>query len=315
MGTLGHYLREARERLGIDIRDAAQQTRISLRYLKALEDQDFAKLPGDVFVRGFLKSYGKFLQLNEPELMARYGELKAPAEKPATEGGAAPVEKHPAVAVPHKPAPKIPVEPFFWAAGSLVALIVFVLLVLPAKQKQHQTGTAPLVSSQTATAPAVQLLPEKLYLEVVALEDTWLLVRIDTSPQKKAMLKKGETLTWSADERFQLSFGSANALKLALNTKELILNEPKNAVVRDLIVTAAGIVSKKTQPEVAKPKRKPLLLTQPTGTAVQKPLVKPQEAPATQQPQRTQQKVVPQASAGSTTTPSATPETRPTTTR
>lgn len=310
MGTLGHYLREARERLGIDIRDAAQQTRISLRYLKALEDQDFAKLPGDVFVRGFLKSYGKFLQLNEAELMARYGELKAPAEKPATEGGAAPVEKQPPVAVPHKPAPKTPVEPFFWAAGSLVALVVFVLLVLPSKQNQHRTGTAPLVSIQTATAPAVQPLPEKLYLEVVALEDTWLLVRIDTSPQKKAVLKKGETLTWSADERFQLSFGSANALKLALNTKELILNEPKNAVVRDLIVTAAGIVSKKTQPEVAKQKRKPLL-TQPTGTAVQKPLVNPQQVtPATQQPQPTQ-RVAPQASAASPTTP----QSRPTATR
>jgi cytoskeletal protein RodZ len=318
MGTLGQYLREAREERGVDIRDAAQQTRISIRYLKALEDQDFAKLPGDVFVRGFLKSYGKFLQLDEAELMARYGELKPKPEKAAADSGVAASEKQPAVVVEHKPSAKVPVEPFLWAAGILVVLIVFTFVALSAKKQQVRSGAAPLASSQTTSIPVVASKPEKLYLEVVALEDTWLLVRTDTSPQKKAVLKKGETLTWSADERFQLSFGSANAVKLSLNAKELTLNEPRNTVVRDLIVTATGIVSKKTMPEVAKPKRKPLLLTQPTGTAVQKPLGKPQQAaPAGQQPQRTQLNVVPQVSAASPTTQPAVPQpqSRPTATR
>ena len=54
MGKLGQCLRETREARGIDLRDAAQQTRIGVNYLKALEEQDFSRLPGEVFVKGFL---------------------------------------------------------------------------------------------------------------------------------------------------------------------------------------------------------------------------------------------------------------------
>jgi len=52
MGTLGEYLRSAREKRGLDLRDAAQQTRISFTYLKALEEEDFSKLPGEVLSGG-----------------------------------------------------------------------------------------------------------------------------------------------------------------------------------------------------------------------------------------------------------------------
>ena len=78
MGTLGQYLRSAREARGIDLHEAAQQTRIGIAYLKALEEEDFSKLPGEVFVRGFLKNYGKYLQLEESQVMRKYGELMAP---------------------------------------------------------------------------------------------------------------------------------------------------------------------------------------------------------------------------------------------
>ena len=77
MGTLGQYLRNAREARGIALRDAAQQTRIRFNYLKALEEEDFARLPGEVFVKGFLKNYGKFLHLEEFEVMKKYAESRS----------------------------------------------------------------------------------------------------------------------------------------------------------------------------------------------------------------------------------------------
>jgi hypothetical protein len=67
----------------------------------------------------------------------------------------------------------------------------------------------------------------------------------------------GESLIWSAEEKFLLSYGSAGALILKLNGQELIVNEPRNAVVRDLAITATGIVSRKGQPVTAKPVRQP----------------------------------------------------------
>jgi cytoskeletal protein RodZ len=266
MGTLGQYLRAAREARGIDLRGAAQLTRISYNYLKALEDEDFTRLPGEVFVKGFLKNYGKFLNLDENELMKRYGELlpqqAAPAPVQVIEKASATVNLN---------ASGMPLEPFFWGAGILIVLVLFLFSSLPSrKQKaaeQHLTQTLSTISTPTTTMVAsTGPLDEKLYLEVVALESTWVLVRTDASPQKKALLKQGESLIWSASERFVLSYGSAGSVQLLLNGKEVTVNEPRTAVVRDLVITAAGILNRKPQIESYKPAR-PKPMSQPATTA------------------------------------------------
>jgi cytoskeletal protein RodZ len=258
MGTLGQYLRSAREARGIDLHEAAQQTRIGIAYLKALEEEDFSKLPGEVFVRGFLKNYGKYLQLEESQVMRRYGESMAPKSE------AGPVaEKEPPVIAHSENAQKTPrsasIETFLWGAGILIALILFLFTSLPNRRHQEAKHVAtPLSTEQTATAPGPVMQTGKLYLEVVALEDTWLLVRTDSSPQKKALLKKGENLIWSADERFLLSYGSAKALKLILNGQELVMTEPGKDVVRDLAITASGIVSSKLPENKVPGKKRPI---------------------------------------------------------
>ncbi len=257
MGTLGQYLRSAREARGIALREAAQQTRIGITYLKALEEEDFSRLPGEVFVKGFLKNYGKFLQLDDSETMKRYGELRAPRTIPGDVAN-----KEPIVPVSEqKTTRSTTIEPFMWAAGIVIALLLFMFMVLPERrQRETQRPATQMSTGQTVTTPAPVTQTEKLYLEVIALENTWLLVRTDNSPQKKAFLQKDESLIWSADERFLLSYGGVKALKLMLNGRELIVNEPGNAVVRDLTIIASGIVNRNIHAEqarAAKPKRKP----------------------------------------------------------
>ena len=132
----------------------------------------------------------------------------------------------------------------------MIAVILFVFTALPERHKREkQKVVSPLSTGQTGTASLPLPQTDKLYLEVVAMEDTWLLVRTDDSPQKKALLKKDESLIWSADTRFLLSYGSAKALKLMLNGQELTVNEPGNAVVRDLTIVSSGIVNRNIQPE------------------------------------------------------------------
>ena len=294
MGTLGSYLRAAREARGLDLRDAAQQTRISISYLKAIEAEDFSKLPGEVFVRGFLKNYARFLGLPDDEVMKRYGELgkpqPAPASAPVPDAPRVEQQRHEPVET-HAPGPepahpgRMGVEPFLWAGAIVIGLVVFILTAMPAKRTANkEAGSA--VSKTTATEHVQTALtptgiPEKLYLNIVALEDVWVLVRTDSSPQKKATLKTGESVTWSADERFLLSYGSVGAAKLELNGKELVVNGPKNAIVRDLIITSAGIAFQKVEPEKPKP-RKPKPVTQATPTA--QPQLTPQ-IPMTPEPQ------------------------------
>ncbi|HEX9020923.1 MAG TPA: RodZ domain-containing protein [Nitrospirota bacterium] len=270
MSTLGQYLRSAREARGIDLRDAAQQTRISIHYLDALETENFAKLPGEVFVKGFLKSYAKFLRLDESEVMIKYGELRGWQSQPVP---AAPVEREPTAPVREpKAAPKTPLEPFVWGMALAIALVVFLFTALPGRRGGRDSHRAVAPSSEGRLESAsTGTKPDKLYLEVLALDNTWVLVRTDDSPQKKAVLKKGESLIWSADERFEISYGDAGALKLQLNGQELTVDQPKNAVVRDLTITASGVLNRNIQPEAVKKTklpRQPLAQpkTQPSGT-------------------------------------------------
>jgi cytoskeletal protein RodZ len=263
MGTLGKYLQDARVARGIDLREAAQQTRISAQYLKALEAEDFTKLPGEVFVKGFLKNYAKFLRLDEPEIMQLYAEIQqkstTAAPPPAVPTAATAIEEE-----VHPVPSKFPLEPVLWAAGIVVVLALFLFSAFPVRQqhvKEAHEGSPPPAGSGELSSTPVPTSAEKLYLEVVALENTWLLIRTDSSPQKKALLNKGESLIWSADERFLLSYGSAGDLKLVLNGKELTVDEPKNAVIRDMVITSSGIVSRKIQAQnstASKTKRKPV---------------------------------------------------------
>lgn len=280
MGTLGTYLSSAREAKGIDLHDAAQQTRISVHYLKAMEEEDFSRLPGEVFVKGFLKSYARFLNLDEGEVMKRYQALK-PQPQPPSVAAEKPAEAKTA-ASPRPRKKDLPLEPLIWGAVIVIALVIFLFVSLPAKHKTvSRPGTPPPVEAKHEAAPVQLPKPEKLYLEIVALEDVWILVRTDTSPQKKAVLKKGENVIWSAEERFLLSYGSAGAVKLLLNGQELLVKAPKNAVVRDLIVTATGVATQKIQTEQQPKPAKPKPQAQPPAPAPQAaPAPPPQPEPA-----------------------------------
>lgn len=80
MFELGNNLREARQRRRIDLVIAEQDTKIRSKYLAALETEDFDVLPGPVFVRGFLRTYSRYLGL-DPQLFideynARFGRFE-----------------------------------------------------------------------------------------------------------------------------------------------------------------------------------------------------------------------------------------------
>jgi cytoskeleton protein RodZ len=73
--TLGEKLRQAREERGISISEVAEQTRISPHYLDSIENDDYRTLPGGIFNKGFVKSYAKYVGLDENEALQDYSRL------------------------------------------------------------------------------------------------------------------------------------------------------------------------------------------------------------------------------------------------
>ena len=73
---IGEQLTRARLSRNLTIEEAEQGTRISGRFLQALEREDFDKIPAPVFAKGFLRSYSQFLGLNPQTILALFPQSK-----------------------------------------------------------------------------------------------------------------------------------------------------------------------------------------------------------------------------------------------
>jgi cytoskeletal protein RodZ len=78
--TLGEKLRQAREERGFTVSEVSEQTRISSLYLESIENDDYSNLPGGIFNKGFVKSYAKFVGINEQEALLDYTRLISAVE-------------------------------------------------------------------------------------------------------------------------------------------------------------------------------------------------------------------------------------------
>ena len=81
--SIGEKLRLARETRGIALREISEQTRISMRYLEAIENDDYRHLPGGIFNRSFIRAYAKFIGYDEQEAMEDYARTMRERGEPA----------------------------------------------------------------------------------------------------------------------------------------------------------------------------------------------------------------------------------------
>lgn len=147
--SLGRTLRETRQNLGLSVADVANQIKFAPRQIEALEVDDFQSLPEAAFLRGFIRSYAKILQLDAQALLAALPQSKT-----------VPVELVPvSVEVPFPDAQSLLHQNRFWlgAAGLLGVFAVGFALWNFMSPLKH----AKVVQVETAvTLPAeVQIIP------------------------------------------------------------------------------------------------------------------------------------------------------------
>ena len=81
---LGNTLREERERQNLSVEDIEQGTSIRALYIEAIENGEYDKLPGEVYTRGFIKNYAKFLGLDGDDFSKQYtAEVHGAKSQPA----------------------------------------------------------------------------------------------------------------------------------------------------------------------------------------------------------------------------------------
>jgi len=116
MFALGASLEEARRRRGISLGEVEAATHIRPRYLRALEEERFEVLPGDAYVRGFLRTYAEFLGLDAALYLDEYKSRLA--------------ELPPRAVVPPPQAPRGALAGWFRRGPVLIGMAVVVLIAV-----------------------------------------------------------------------------------------------------------------------------------------------------------------------------------------
>jgi len=236
--SFGTWLRQQREMREIHLAEISDRTKISLRYLRAMEQDNFELLPGLIFVKGFLREYAKYVGLNPDEVVNFYLSTQTEPEDTADV-----VEEPSASSRP-------------WGRGLLLAVLGILLLALLSyflfsylsRERERTTDTAPpfgapvapaLVQEETAAEPepAVEATGETKPLAVTLdfSEDCWVEVVVDDGEQRvDRRFVQGESLTLTARENvvFQ-TLGNARGVSVQVNGTPFPL-DPNGRVLRDL---------------------------------------------------------------------------------
>ncbi len=212
MDSVGDYLRTKREEQGLSIEDVADETNIAKRYLTALENEEYEQLPAEVYVRGFLRTYCRMLEVDGNQVIEAYDSSR-PEEEPEKE--------------PEDSERRLSVLLLYWGAMILVLGLAIVVILLrfgwvtPERARELNQPAVPdtraVEETNAKTAEAV----EELVIDVQAVERTWLLITYDGYERQQQMLHADQTTTWRAEETLLLRVGNAGGLRLFHRGREL----------------------------------------------------------------------------------------------
>lgn len=239
--TFGEHLKREREMRGVSLEEISVATRIGTRFLEALENEQWDRLPGGVFNRGFVRAIARFLGLDEEGLLAEYAfAADGRGETPVWTGAGFP-----------------PSARTSWITWVLAAVIVILVVGGAwaawrrhvAKRALSQTPTAqvaespaapqatttpePPASSATnapasassppadANAAASPVEPALLELKLEAGKSTTLTVVADGKTLFVGRISAGQTRQFQASEKFEVSARDSSALLLELNGQML----------------------------------------------------------------------------------------------
>jgi hypothetical protein len=210
---IGRALRSARLRQGKSLEEASRDTRVRSDYLEALEREDFGRLQGDVYVRGFMTSYARYLGLSPEKVLAAYERVyRRPRPAPA------PVEQAPGVG---------PTEAVILTGGQrrpswllAAAAAAVVLIAAAAIGLFSQRNSVPAPAADPEPAPITERAPS-VRLGMVATRPVTVEVRIDGGEPATEQLEEGEALSFEGQDRINIHLSDGGAVTMEVNGEDL----------------------------------------------------------------------------------------------
>lgn len=206
---VGSALRRARQIRGITLDGAARDTKLRIEQLRALEEEGFDALGGDVYVRATLRTYAQYLGLNSDKVVGAYAKHADEPEPPPPPQKAGRVER--AIA-----ATRIRDNQRFLLIAAAVVLIALIAVGLVSRRAAPPAATMASQASLTSSSP-----PRSVEVSVVALTGVEVSAVVDGQAQDAVTLRKSEVLSFTATEELTLTASDGSAIDLTLNGNDL----------------------------------------------------------------------------------------------
>jgi len=234
MTSFGETLRRERELRGVSLREIADATKISVRFLQALEQDRLDILPGGVFRRAFVKQYARHLGLDAERLVAEFVYAHKDEVPPEDSGRRRSEGAHPGtlllVAV--------------FGAGAVLSL----WKAVPA-EREARRPLPPIAETRAVPSPAAVVakpavaVPDGLVLTLQARQTCWVEATVDGQPVLNKVLQEGQSETVEAQGEIVLSVGNAGGVTFTVNDRQGLSLGKSGEVRRNIVISKKNLPS------------------------------------------------------------------------
>ena len=269
MASFGENLRRERELRGVDLHEMAEATKISVRFLQALEQDRVDVLPGGIFPRAFVRQYGKYLGLDPERLVAEF------------------VFAYGGEAAPHRaPADVVHVDRsnrgWVFAAGAVLLAAAVAGWMMWSRPAPEAAALAPAPpSAAPPTFPEDRVYPPPVDASPVAAgvvvglvvrNRSWVEAKVDGATVLNRIMEEGEAHRLEARTAVTLSLGNAGGVEYTLNGRPGAPLGRDGEVRRNVVITADGAAAPAAAPLRAAPRpRRPSPSPAPPTDAAEGP--------------------------------------------
>lgn len=222
--NIGLYLKNLREERKIPIAQAAQALKTKIETIQAIEANEFEKIAAPTYVKGYLRSYANFLDIDSESILMEYNKKYPSSSKQVfiLQG-----QQLPRVGLNLGAVLKSKI--FIYGIASIIVLSIMLIFGIRSLIKKITAKTA-----KVKEAPAqVQKEPEKpaitpqvtgpistpINLSAHASDNVWIRIASDNKIIFEGILRKNETESWQAQNEFKLRIGNPGKLNLSINGK------------------------------------------------------------------------------------------------
>lgn len=280
LASFGEELRREREIRGISLKEIADATKISKRFLEAIERNDHKTLPAPVFTRGFVREYAKYLGLNADEIVNRYNFAAAGDDRIEKSTHLERLVAPPPVPLREKPLRPKGIPPPYARVDRNVIITVIIILALaglsywalkhkrevanalheepPVATTAHAPAKpAPVTTSSAAALPATATAApndDTLRLVLEATANSWVVLDADGKTVFSDEMRKGDRWNYEAKERFRFrTIGNAAGIHITLNDVSFPPLGAEGEVVHDRVFDRDAVVRERAAAKPSTP--------------------------------------------------------------